>query len=208
MRHTILFVILAIFSLSCRPSGPVRPLDDPPPTAPLSAFTESAAVTGTDTPPPPADPKTAAGKPDEPDPLLTAENSATPHGRAVLKTGRIMTVIDGEIIPGGCWHYANEVYNRAGYPPEKRDIVFKGDKDDGPYADPDLIRPGDWLYYINHWYGKTEHSAIFVDWVDYDDRIGLMLSYGGESRREPARYRPYDLTDVYHIVRPEADGIQ
>jgi len=135
--------------------------------------------------------------------LLTAESKATYQGRRILETGRQMTWIDEEIIPGGCWDYANEVYNRAGYPNRsgKRQTVFKGSRDNGPYADISLIQHGDFLYYINHSYGGIEHSAIFVDWLDYGDKIGLMLSYGGESRQAPARYLPYDLSNVYRIVR-------
>ena len=113
-----------------------------------------------------------------------------------------MTLIDKVIIPGGCWDYANEVYNRAGYPnqPRKRQTIFKSSKS-GPYANISLIQPGDFLYYINHSYGDIEHSAIFVDWVDYNNKQALMLSYGGENRYEPARYLPYDLSSVYRIIR-------
>lgn len=141
----------------------------------------------------------------ESDPLLKAEKEATPHGRKILKTGRQMTLNDREIVRGGCWDYANVVYNRAGYPSNKREIIFKGDKNNGPYADISVIESGDWLYYVNHSYGGIEHSAIFVYWVDYEEKIGLMLSYGGESRQEPARYLSYVLSNVYYIIRPDAE---
>jgi len=135
--------------------------------------------------------------------MLMAEQKATDQGRKILSTGRQMTVIDEEIIPGGCWDYANEVYNRAGYPNQrnKRQTVFGGSKEKGPYAKVSLIQPGDFLYYINHSYGDIEHSAIFVDWLNYENKEALMLSYGGENRREPARYLPYDLSHVYRIIR-------
>jgi len=135
--------------------------------------------------------------------LLTAENKATFQGQKILKVGRQMALINGEIIRGGCWDYANAVYNRAGYPDlkGKRQIVFKGSKGRKSYADVSLIQQGDFLYYINHSYHRIEHSAIFVDWLDYHNKIGLMLSYGGEKRRETARYLPYDLSNVYRIVR-------
>lgn len=135
--------------------------------------------------------------------MLAAEQKATSQGRKILATGRQMTVVDEEIIPGGCWDYANEVYNRAGYPNQrkKRQTIFKGSKENGPYAEVNLIQPGDFLYYINHSYGEIEHSAIFVDWLDYKNKEALMLSYGGENRREPARYLPYDLSHVYRIIR-------
>ncbi len=135
--------------------------------------------------------------------LDRAERSASPGGRAVLATGRQMTLVEREILPGGCWDYANEVYNRAGHPGRGgRRSVFKGSKERGPYATPAQIRPGDFLYYINHSYGDIEHSAIFVAWLDIDSRRALMLSYAGEQRREPARYKSYDLSHVYRIVRP------
>ncbi|HSO20745.1 MAG TPA: hypothetical protein VLT88_14880, partial [Desulfosarcina sp.] len=138
------------------------------------------------------------------DPLLLAEARATPYGREILETGRSMTLARDEIIRGGCWDYANAVYNRAGYPDRKRKTVFKSRKA-GPYADLGLIQPGDWLYYVNHWYGDIEHSAIFVDWVDFGAGEGLMLSYGGEKRREPARYMVYDVSHTYMIIRPGKD---
>ncbi len=139
----------------------------------------------------------------EDDIILAAEGKAiTPQGRKILFMGRKMTLIDKEIIPGGCWDYANEVYNRAGYPnkAKKRQTIFKSAKK-GPYADISIIQPGDFLYYINHSYGDIEHSAIFVDWVDYNNKEALMLSYGGENRQEPARYRSYDLSSVYRVIR-------
>ncbi|MCP4696043.1 MAG: hypothetical protein GY862_04220 [Gammaproteobacteria bacterium] len=133
---------------------------------------------------------------------LSAERKATRHGRNILSTGRQMTLVNREIIRGGCWDYANAVYNRAGYPSRsgKRRVIFKSTKR-GPYADVRLIQPGDFLYYINYSYGNIEHSAIFVDWLDYNNKEALMLSYGGERRRDPARYLPYDLSGVYRIIR-------
>ncbi|MCI5221629.1 MAG: hypothetical protein D3924_02845 [Candidatus Electrothrix sp. AR4] len=134
--------------------------------------------------------------------ILGAERKATPYALNVLRTGRKMTLENKEIIRGGCWDYVNSVYLRAGYPSGKRKVIFKGSKDKGPYANAALIQPGDWLYYINHWYRGIGHSAIFVDWIDLDKKQGLMLSYGGEGRREPARYMAYDLNNVYNITRP------
>ncbi len=122
-------------------------------------------------------------------------------GRQVLARGREM-VNRGEIIPGGCWDYINAVYNRAGFPADRRQTVFKTAKK-GPYADVRLIRPGDWIYFVNHSYGGIEHSAIFVEWINAGAREAKMLSYAGEKRREPARYLPYVLSNVYGIIRPK-----
>jgi hypothetical protein len=172
---------------------------------PLSKSTSSETTTSTETTADNSNTNTDTSDETESDPILKAEKEATPHGRKILKTGREMTLNDREIIPGGCWDYANEVYNRAGYPSNQREVIFRGDKNNGPYADVSLIEPGDWLYYVNHSYGGIEHSAIFVYWINYEDKIGLMLSYGGERRQEPARYLSYDLSDVYYIIRPEAE---
>jgi hypothetical protein len=133
--------------------------------------------------------------------LLRAEEKAPIAGRRVLATGREMIVGRAEIIPGSCWDYANAVYERCGYPSSKRHVVFSGGKKKG-YADPAAIHSGDWLYYINHSYGNVDHSAIFVGWTNLGKKRALMLSYPGENRMEPGRYRVYDLSHVYKIVRP------
>lgn len=135
--------------------------------------------------------------------LMEAEREATPLASRVLAMGRHMALDIGEILRGACWHYANAVYERAGFPDHsgKRRIVFKGTKK-GPYADPSVIQPGDWLYYVNLSYRNIEHSAIFVSWVDQKKRKALMLSYSGGRRREPGRYLTYDLSKVYQVMRP------
>jgi hypothetical protein len=129
-----------------------------------------------------------------------AESIATPAGRKVLRTARSM-VNRKAIIRGSCWNYLNAVFVRAGYPKAKRQVVYRKGKG-GPYANISQIQPGDWLYYINHSYGGVEHSGMFIDWIDRDRKQGLILSYGGERRNKPGRYRPYDLRSVYQIIRP------
>ncbi|MCI5138351.1 MAG: hypothetical protein D3922_08025 [Candidatus Electrothrix sp. AR1] len=136
------------------------------------------------------------------DALFHAEKKADSHALNVLRIGREMSLKSGEIIQGGCWNYVDTVYNRAGYTGGKRRVVFRGSEETGLYADREMIVSGDWLFYINHNYRETRHSAIFIDWIDYEKQRGLMLSYGGEGRGEPARYRVYDLSHVYKIVRP------
>ncbi|MCK5926044.1 MAG: hypothetical protein KAG10_09140 [Methylococcales bacterium] len=151
-------------------------------------------------------PPQPAYKPKQPSPssevnfLITAENKASQQGRKILQTGRKMTLINQEIIRGGCWDYANAVYNRAGYR-KNRQVIFKGSKKKGPYADVSLIQSGDFLYYVNHSYNDIEHSAIFVDWINYANKTALMLSYAGERRKTPARYKSYELSNVYRIIR-------
>jgi hypothetical protein len=132
--------------------------------------------------------------------VVLAELQATPPAREVLRTGRKLALEEKTIIRGSCWNWINTVFRRAGYSDNSR-IVFKGKKQ-GPYAKPEQIQPGDWLYYINHSYNRIEHSGIFVHWIDFDKKIGKVLSYGGEGRRRPGRYKAYNLKDVYFIKRP------
>lgn len=135
-------------------------------------------------------------------PLLgEAETQSGYAAREVIATARKMALNERTIIQGGCWDYLNEVFKRAGV---TRDTVHKGEYSLGPYANSDDIEIGDWLYYINHGYNGVEHSGLFVGWVDKSAKQALIFSYAGESRREPARYRVYDLSNVYQIMRPTA----
>ncbi len=133
-------------------------------------------------------------------PVIELESSA---GDKILKTGRYMALTSKEIVRGSCWDYIDAVYNRSGYPRNKRQTILKGKKNSGPYANPNSIQAGDWLYFINHSYNDVPHSGIFVRWVDKEKRVASILSYGGESRKKPGRYRDYDLSHVYNIMRPK-----
>ena len=124
--------------------------------------------------------------------IVNAEAKAQPPARQALST-----------LPGGCWDYLNAGFDRAGLPEQRRQMVFSGDAKAGPYADPATFLPGDWLYYVNHSYGDIEHSGVFVDWTDYARSEGLVLSYAGEQRNEPGRYKVYDLSHVYRITRAQ-----
>ena len=133
-------------------------------------------------------------------PLLSrAETHSGSAARDVISMARTMSLNERTIIKGGCWDYLNAVFNRAGV---NRSTVHKGVYAGGPYANSTDIKVGDWLYYINHGYNDIEHSGLFVGWVDEAAKQALILSYAGESRQEPARYRVYDLSHVYHIIRP------
>ncbi len=134
--------------------------------------------------------------------ILKAEKQATKSGAKVLAEGRKMALVEKVILPGSCWNWINTVYNNAGYPNQKgkRKTVHKGKKS-GPYVKSSQIEPGDWLYFINHSYNDVEHSGIFIYWIDTKKKIGMILSYGGESRKQPGRYKPYDLSHVYNIIR-------
>lgn len=125
---------------------------------------------------------------------------ASKEGRAILKQGSHMALKEKAIIRGSCWDWINTVFHRAGFA-NNNHIVFKGKKN-GPYVNNSKIRPGDWLYYVNHSYKRVGHSGIFVRWVDFDKKIGMILSYAGEGRKKPGRYKAYNLKDVYFIKRP------
>ena len=128
--------------------------------------------------------------------LLEAESKATPEGRRVLEAGREMALMNRELVRGSCWDYANAIFERAGFPYQtSREVVMQHD------IDFRYIQPGDFLSYVNHSYNDIKHTAIFVDWIDFDRKVALMLSYAGQKRKEPARYKPYDLSDVYYVAR-------
>jgi hypothetical protein len=134
--------------------------------------------------------------------LLKAESKASPEGRKVLEAGREMALVNRNIIKGSCWDYASAVFDRAGYPYHgKREVIMHSKKADSLAVNFKSIQPGDFLSYVNHSFNNIKHSAIFVDWLDFDRKIGLMLSYAGQKRKEPARYKPYDLSDVYYVAR-------
>lgn len=127
------------------------------------------------------------------------EDRASAEGKKILVTAREM-IENGDIVVGSCWDFVNAAYNKAGAKSPERDVIFKSKKT-GPYAKHTDIEPGDWLYYINYSYNNVEHSAIFVEWIDYDNKEALMISYAGGNKKVVARYKSYDLSSVYHIMR-------
>lgn len=132
--------------------------------------------------------------------LNQAEDTASLVGRKILETSRIM-ISNQEIILGSCWDYINAVYARAGYTSNQRITIFKS-KLQGPYVQESHIEAGDWLYFINHSYGDVEHSGIFVAWTNFSKKEALIISYAGGNQAKPARYKTYDLSSVYNIIRP------
>lgn len=123
------------------------------------------------------------------------------EGEKILRMGEIMALRDREIIRGSCWDYIDTLYTRAGFPRNKRGYIFKTRKNSPPYAPLSIIKPGDWLYFINHSYGKVEHSGIFVRWQNRSKTQAVILSYGGENRRKPGRYLIYNIRDTFTILR-------
>lgn len=134
--------------------------------------------------------------------ILAAEQNSSGKTRAILAETRKMTLFERAIVKGSCWDYLDAAWTRAGVPRNQRKIVFKGNKN-GNFAAPKDLRAGDWLYHINYSYNNIEHSGMFIGWVDAGRNLGVTLSYAGSHRKEPARYRIYDLSGVYQIIRAQ-----
>ena len=132
--------------------------------------------------------------------ILKAEEDSSGKARDVLRETRKMVFDEQTIIKGGCWDYLDAAWTRAGVPRQLREIVFKSLKS-GPYAAANQLKAGDWLYYVNYDYNNVEHSGMFIAWVNEFEKLGITLSYAGDAREEPARYRIYDLSGVYSIMR-------
>jgi len=118
----------------------------------------------------------------------------------VLKVGYLISQVSKTIVQGSCWDFVNEVYKRAGVSESKK-TVFRSKKS-GPYAPSSLVKPGDWVYHVNHQFNNIEHSAIFVCWKDFQKRIAITLSYAGMNKKVPAKYGEYSLRSIYSIFRP------
>jgi hypothetical protein len=134
--------------------------------------------------------------PSERDLLLQAEQQASGGARRVLATARAL-IDDGVVIRGTCFTWLNAVYRRAG---GRQTTGYSGDRR-GRYASGEQLVPGDWVHFINHSYGGVTHSAIFIAWIDRAASVALTVSYPGERREVPGRFRDYALTSVYRIDR-------
>lgn len=121
----------------------------------------------------------------------------------VLEIGLDMALFSKTIIIGSCWDFVNEVYKRAGVTANKKTIF--NSKLKGPYANQTLVKPGDWIYHSNKSHNNIEHSAIFVCWKDFENKIAITLSYAGMKRSVPANYGTYDLSNIFAIFRPVMD---
>jgi hypothetical protein len=131
-------------------------------------------------------------------PRQTAANKK--GGAKVLAAARQLAFVEKKIIRGSCWDFVHAVYTRAGFPQGKRHYVFRGKKR-GPYADPAIIQPGDWLYHVNLEYHNVEHSCIFVRWLDRRKRLAQTIDYAGMKRREPGKRRRHRLVKVFTVIR-------
>ncbi|MBN2353192.1 MAG: hypothetical protein JXD23_11525 [Spirochaetales bacterium] len=131
--------------------------------------------------------------------VVAAHAEEKTPGARVLAAAAAM-VGEKKIVLGACWDFVNAVYKRAGFPGAKRVTIFK-EPETGPFADPGVIRPGDWVMYRNLPYGEIGHSAVFVEWIDFDKRSALTVEYVGSNRKVPGQYREADLTKVWGVIR-------
>lgn len=133
------------------------------------------------------------------DPMATLDAAAAraqPGARRVLQAIRAM-LDESTIVRGSCYTWASALYRRAG---GRSQAIFHGDRR-ASFSSPELLAPGDWVFFINHSFGDVTHSAIFVAWIDEAARTALMVSYPGGNRRAPGRFSDYELSNVYQIVR-------
>ncbi|MBO6938046.1 MAG: hypothetical protein JJ863_23965 [Deltaproteobacteria bacterium] len=151
---------------------------------------------------------------EEPAPTPTRRARRTPErppgprlhsdpGMHSILTARQM-MANGERIQGSCYKYLSEVYTRAGHRSwRKRRIVYRAERD-GPYADLDQIRPGDWLYIVNdpHRTPVGTHSVMFVRWTDRANGYASVISHPGWGAPHTGAERTYDLSQTYRIIRP------
>lgn len=124
-------------------------------------------------------------------------------GLAIVNKG-INLVIDDYKISGSCWTFANKLYDLAGYPSKNRKVIYKESKGT-LLKDPSHIQPGDWVYHVNYSFHNVEHSAIFICWKDFDNRMALTLSHVGQNKYAPGKFGVYDLKGVYSITRAFKD---
>jgi hypothetical protein len=159
-----------------------------------SASTSPAALTSGAT-----EKKEALADGDGPRALARAVSTGKEAGDLVIKAA-MARVEKGTAFKGSCFDFANAVYVDAGFPAKSVKKIFSG-KEKGPFADPALIQPGDWLYFTHMYSGTLGHSAIFIAWLDFENRTALTVDYPGNDRLEPGRYRVADLYKVWGINR-------
>lgn len=182
-------VTIGPFKLSLRGESELLEHDAAIEDASLASAEQSAAAPRTRR----ATPRPAPGPRLDPDP-----------GRHVILTARGM-MARGETVRGSCYAYLSEVFDRAGHDGWRtRTIVYQAGPN-GPYADLDLIRPGDWLYIVNNPDSTPvgTHSVLFVGWEDRANGYARTISHAGwAAGASPGRESHYDISRTYRIIRP------
>lgn len=182
-------VTIGPFKLSLRGESELLEDDASIEDASVASAEQSAAAPRTRR----ATPRPAPGPRLDPDP-----------GRHVILTARGM-MARGETVRGSCYAYLSEVFDRAGHDGWRtRTIVYQAGPN-GPYADLDLIRPGDWLYIVNNPDSTPvgTHSVLFVGWEDRANGYARTISHAGwAAGASPGRESHYDISRTYRIIRP------
>jgi hypothetical protein len=132
---------------------------------------------------------------------MIARQHAKGKGPGAKVIGAALRLLEnGTVVVGSCWDYVNRAYDDAGFTSKKRSVVWK-EPEGGPYIDPTSVRPGDWIMFRNLTFGNIGHSSIFVEWIDIEKRSALTIEYAGQNRRIPGRFREYDITKCYCVLR-------
>lgn len=127
-----------------------------------------------------------------------AAKAKTSGGTVLAKA--LEKIRDKTIIKGSCYDWINMVYTACGYKGKKRKNIFWG-RETGPYADPLLLQPGDWIMFKNLTFGDIGHSGIFLGWLDFKKRSALVIGYVGQNISMPGRFREYEISRLFGIVR-------
>ncbi|MBX3273814.1 MAG: hypothetical protein KF729_26355 [Sandaracinaceae bacterium] len=124
-------------------------------------------------------------------------------GYHVILTARRM-IAQNQVVQGSCYRYLSEVFARAGHEGWRNRRTVYGGRASGPYADLGLIRPGDWLYIVNH-PDRTPvgtHSVLFVGWEDRASGYARVIEHSGWGAPSAGQERSYDVSRTYRIIRP------
>ena len=204
--------------LSVRPSTADANVDeiiDPETGLRMGPLTVRRVAVATD--PETAEPETDEAGDAEPAVERTTERSATRRvartpaptiprlhpdpGRHVILTARAMT---NEPFRGSCYAYLSEVFSRADHAGWRTRTIVHRSGTAGPYANLDAIRPGDWLYIVNHPESTPvgTHSVLFVGWEDRASGYARVIEHPGWGEARTGQERGYDVSRTYRIVRP------
>ena len=124
-------------------------------------------------------------------------------GQHVILTARRM-MARNEVVQGSCYRYLSEIFARAGHEGWRNRRTVYGGRATGTYADLGLIRPGDWLYIVNH-PDRTPvgtHSVLFVGWEDRASGYARVIEHSGWGAPSAGQERSYDVSRTYRIIRP------
>lgn len=171
-----------------------------PATVDVDKDVEDPAGEGHLPPPELEDPAPVAPPPRPEEPPIVGD--ATGPARRVLETAEAMYE-ESTVVRGSCYDYVSAVFDRAGFGSRRaREAVFQGPRR-GPYADLDLIDPGDWLYIVVDPEARpvATHSVLFVRWEDRSRGHALVFSYVGGRADRPANLFTRDVSRTYTVLR-------